>query len=253
MTASLHRPPDAQTVACPCRHGDVPAEIAGQRPLLARAVAGDREAFAELYDAQVEGVYRYLLAWTGDRSAARELTGQVFRGALAWLPVTAGGEGDVGAWLIAMARDAVAQGRGSGWMGQERPGSVVDAVARLGDPEREVVVLRLLLGHSLSHTAHPVRLQPAGGAGAPARRLPGRLGAHRRAGTAAPVARRVARRIGYPLPGSSSGALGAGRSTSPAVTRRWPTPSPWPPRCGWPSPGTWTPPTTASWSASGRS
>jgi DNA-directed RNA polymerase specialized sigma24 family protein len=132
----------------------VPAEIAGQRPLLARAVAGDREAFAELYDDQVEGVYRYLLAWTGDRSAARELTGQVFRGALAWLPVTAGGEGDVGAWLIAMARDAVARGRGSGWMGQERPGSVVDAVARLGDPEREVVVLRLLLGHSLSHTAH---------------------------------------------------------------------------------------------------
>ncbi len=30
----------------------------------------------------------------------------------------------------------------------------VAAVARLGDPEREVVVLRLLLGHSLAHTAH---------------------------------------------------------------------------------------------------
>ena len=28
------------------------------------------------------------------------------------------------------------------------------AVARLGDPEREVVVLRLLLGHSLAHTSH---------------------------------------------------------------------------------------------------
>jgi hypothetical protein len=57
----------------------VPAEIAGQRPLLARAAAGDREAFAKLYDAQVEGVYRYLLAWTGDRSVARELAEQVFR------------------------------------------------------------------------------------------------------------------------------------------------------------------------------
>jgi hypothetical protein len=76
------RPPDAQTVACPCRHGDVPAEIAGQRPLLERAAAGDREAFARLYDGQVEGVYRYLLAWTGDRAAAAELTGQVFRVAL---------------------------------------------------------------------------------------------------------------------------------------------------------------------------
>jgi hypothetical protein len=30
----------------------------------------------------------------------------------------------------------------------------VAAVARLGDPEREVVILRLLLGHSLAHAAH---------------------------------------------------------------------------------------------------
>jgi DNA-directed RNA polymerase specialized sigma24 family protein len=183
-TTRLARPPDAQTVACPCRHGDVPAEIAGQRPLLERAAAGDREAFALLYDAQVEGVYRYLLAWTGDRGEAAELTAEVFHGALAWLPVTAGGEAEAGAWLIAMARDAVAQRRGSGWIagpaadagpaGVEPGGSgtppggtgagpggagtgpreAVAALARLGDPEREVAVLRLLLGHSLGHTAH---------------------------------------------------------------------------------------------------
>jgi DNA-directed RNA polymerase specialized sigma24 family protein len=139
----------------------VPAELAGQRPLLERAAAGDREAFARLYDGQVEGVYRYLLAWTGDRAAAAELTGQVFHGALGWLPVTAAGEGEVGAWLIAMARDAVAQRRGSGWIAGPAlealgtpVGDVVAAAARLGDPEREVVVLRLLLGHSLAHTAH---------------------------------------------------------------------------------------------------
>jgi hypothetical protein len=110
----------------------------------------------------VEGVYRYLLAWTGDRSAAAELTGQVFRSALSWLPVTAAGEGEVGAWLVAMARDAVAQRRGSGWMAgpaeqpraSQAPGDALEAVALLGDPEREVVVLRLLLGHSLVHTAH---------------------------------------------------------------------------------------------------
>jgi RNA polymerase sigma-70 factor (ECF subfamily) len=137
----------------------VPAEIAGQLPLLERAAAGDREAFARLYDDQVEGVYRYLLAWTGDRSAAAELTGQVFHSALAWLPVTAGGEGEAGAWLIAMARDAVAQRRGSGWLTgpDERQAPAPDAVAAvalLGDPEREVAVLRLLCGHSLDHTAH---------------------------------------------------------------------------------------------------
>jgi RNA polymerase sigma-70 factor, ECF subfamily len=136
--------------------------MAGQRPLLERAAAGDREAFARLYEDQVEGVYRYLLAWTGDRAEAAELTGQVFRDALGWLPATAGGEVEMGAWLIAMARDAVAQRRGSGWIaGPAGPGAAkapvtdaVAAVARLGDPEREVVVLRLLLGHSLAHTSH---------------------------------------------------------------------------------------------------
>jgi DNA-directed RNA polymerase specialized sigma24 family protein len=166
VATRLDRLPVAQTAACPCRHGDVPAEIAGQRPLLERAAAGDREAFGRLYDAQVEGVYRYLLAWTGDRAEAAELTGQVFRQALTWLPVTAGGEGEAGAWLVAMARDAVAQRRGSGWIagpadpggaagaGPARPRDAVAALAMLGDPEREVVVLRLLLGHSLAHTAH---------------------------------------------------------------------------------------------------
>ena len=136
--------------------------MAGQRPLLERAAAGDREAFARLFDDQVEGVYRYLLAWTGDRAEAAELTGQVFRDALGWLPATAGGEVEAGAWLIAMARDAVAQRRGSGWIaGPAGPEwasvpatDAVAAVACLGDPEREVVVLRLLLGHSLAHAAH---------------------------------------------------------------------------------------------------
>ena len=136
--------------------------MAGQRPVLERAATGDREAFARLFEDQVEGVYRYLLAWTGDRAEAAELTGQVFRDALGWLPATAGGEVEAGAWLIAMARDAVAQRRGSGWIaGPAGPGGpsasatdAVAAVARLGDPEREVVVLRLLLGHSLAHTAH---------------------------------------------------------------------------------------------------
>jgi DNA-directed RNA polymerase specialized sigma24 family protein len=155
------RPPDA----CPCRHGDVPAETAGQRPLVERAAVGDREAFALLYDDQVEAVYRYLLAWTGNPAEAASLTRQVFHTALAWLPSTTTREVEAGAWLIAMARDAVAQRGGTarvaGEVGVAGPtgalgaaAGAVAAVARLGDPEREVVVLRLLLGHSLAHTAH---------------------------------------------------------------------------------------------------
>jgi RNA polymerase sigma-70 factor, ECF subfamily len=148
------RPPDA----CPCRHGNVPAETAGQRRLLQRAAAGDREAFARLYDDQVEGVYRYLLAWTGDPAAAGSLTRQVFHTALSWLPTAPTREIEAGAWLIAMAHDAVAQRGGAagvaGSVGPTGAAGPVATVARLRDPEREVVVLRLLLGHSLAHTAH---------------------------------------------------------------------------------------------------
>jgi DNA-directed RNA polymerase specialized sigma24 family protein len=178
MSVDTDSPPAAGAAPCPCRRGDVAAEVARQRPLLERAARGDREAFARLFPMQVDGVYRYLLAWTGERAAAKELTEQVFRAALAWLPVTAGagapqasaseaGAGvpqagaDLAAWLVALARDAVTQRREAGWMaGPEQPGDgrpppadALEAAARLGDPEREVVVLRLLLGHSLAHTA----------------------------------------------------------------------------------------------------
>jgi hypothetical protein len=97
LTLPPHRPQDAQTAACPCGHGNVPAELAAQRPLLERAATGDRESFARLYDTQVDGVYRYLLAWTGNRSDAAELTSQVFHSAIGWLPATTGTEGEAGA------------------------------------------------------------------------------------------------------------------------------------------------------------
>ena len=109
----------------------MPAELAGQRPLLERAAAGDREAFALVYDTQVEGVYRYLLAWTGNPTETAELTAQVFHAAIGWLPATTSPEGEAAAWLTAMTRDALAQRQGhseeggsasptieAGWVGQ---------------------------------------------------------------------------------------------------------------------------------------
>ena len=226
MALRPDRPPDA----CPCRHGDVPAETAGQRPLLERAAAGDREAFALLYDDQVEAVYRYLLAWTGNPAEAASLTRQVFHTALAWLPSTTTREVEAGAWLIAMARDAVAQrggtARGAGRSGVAGPtgalgaaAGAVAAVARLGDPEREVVVLRLLLGHSLAHTAHltgysqraVMELQLA------ACLSIGEL-------TGGTLAAPPAPRPSVPRPRSSSDGWDPGRSTRPAATRRWPPP-----------------------------
>ncbi len=146
--------------SCPCGHGDLVAEIDQQRPLVARAIQGDREAFVALYDEHVDDVYRYVLAWTWDSALARNLTEQVFHGAVTWLPAIAEGGGDLGAWLIALARDAVGQHRGAGWAGVEQlqghrpPQDAFDAVELLEDAQREVVVLRLLLGHTVAHTAH---------------------------------------------------------------------------------------------------
>jgi DNA-directed RNA polymerase specialized sigma24 family protein len=143
---------------CPCGHGDLTTEITLQRPLVAAAIQGDPAALATLYDEHVDDVYRYLLAWTWDSALARDLTEQVFQGAVTWLPAIAEGEGDLGAWLIALARDAVGQVRGTGWGGQPRPEAqprdAFEAIEQLDDAQREVVVLRLLLGHSVVHTAH---------------------------------------------------------------------------------------------------
>ncbi len=142
---------------CPCGHGDVGAEIERQRSLVMRAIQGDPEAFATLYDDQVDDVYRYVLAWTWDSATARDLTEQVFRGAVTWLPAIAEGKGDLGAWLIALARDAVGQHLGAGWTGEPTaaapPREPFDVVDQLDAAQREVVVLRLLLGHSAGHTA----------------------------------------------------------------------------------------------------
>jgi DNA-directed RNA polymerase specialized sigma24 family protein len=153
-------PQPASWEPCPCGHGDLATEMEQQRPLVARAIQGDLEAFAIMYDEHVDDIYRYVLAWTWDSALARELTEQVFRGAVTWLPAIAEGEGELGAWLIALARDAVGQHRGSGWagvahlQGQRPPQDAFDAVELLDDAQREVLVLRLLLGHSAVHTAH---------------------------------------------------------------------------------------------------
>jgi DNA-directed RNA polymerase specialized sigma24 family protein len=149
-------PRGAPLEPCPCGHGDVAAEIERQRPLIAGAIQGDPEALAVLYDDHVDDVYRYLLAWTWDSASARNLTERVFRGAVAWLPAITEGKGELGAWLIALARDAVGQHRATGWAAQPQaqPQDAFDVVERLDDAQREVVVLRLLLGHSVAHTAH---------------------------------------------------------------------------------------------------
>ncbi|MGW3442226.1 RNA polymerase sigma factor [Streptomyces sp. NPDC001076] len=75
--------------------------------LVAEAVAGDRDAFATLYNDYQPEVYRYLYARTGDRALAEDLTQETFLRALRRIdtfkhrPTTAGFVG----WLCVIARN----------------------------------------------------------------------------------------------------------------------------------------------------
>jgi hypothetical protein len=150
---------EAVPLACGCRNGDPAASLAIQRDLVERAIRHDPVAVGDLFDRYADDVYGYVLAWTRDVEVAERLTERVFRDVLSWLPVMQQGEGELAAWLIAMARDAVAHGHGA------RPAAIdptdpAQAVSLLDDPERELVVFRLLLGHSLLHSAHLAGYRP---------------------------------------------------------------------------------------------
>ncbi|MFB6771099.1 RNA polymerase sigma factor [Streptomyces sp. NPDC056337] len=74
--------------------------------LVARAVAGDREAFAALYNAHKVEVLRYLTRRTGNRHLAEDLTQDVFLRALrridTFIPRNAS---SFVAWLLTIARN----------------------------------------------------------------------------------------------------------------------------------------------------
>ena len=163
MTADQHATTagelEAPPAACTCRNGDPVATLAIQRKLVERAIERDPAAVGELFERYIDDVYGYLLAWTRDPEVAEQLTERVFRDVFRWLPVMQQGDGELGAWLIAIARDAVAHGP------HARPAKIdptepAEAVNLLDDPEREVVVFRLLLGHSLLHSAHLAGYRP---------------------------------------------------------------------------------------------
>jgi hypothetical protein len=150
---------EALPVACGCRNGDPAASLAIQRRLVERAIEHDPVAVGELFDRYAEDVYGYVLAWTRAVELAERLTERVFRDVLSWLPVMQQGDGELAAWLIAMARDAVAHGP------HARPATIdptdpAQAISLLDHPERELVVFRLLLGHSLLHSAHLAGYRP---------------------------------------------------------------------------------------------
>jgi RNA polymerase sigma-70 factor (ECF subfamily) len=73
-----------------------------------RAQAGDGAAFAELYTAYSDTVYRYVYYRVGGRTSAEDLTSEVFARAFQRLDTFTWRGRDVGAWLVTIARNLVA-------------------------------------------------------------------------------------------------------------------------------------------------
>ncbi len=81
--------------------------IANEVRTIQRAVAGDPQAFAQLYDAYVDRVYRFIFFRIGNEQSAEDLTSQVFLKAWEHL-----GQYEVrgisfGPWLFRIARNLV--------------------------------------------------------------------------------------------------------------------------------------------------
>jgi RNA polymerase sigma-70 factor (ECF subfamily) len=133
--------------------------------LLRRAVSGDREAFARLFDRFIDPVYKYVYFNVGDQSLAEQLTARVFMSAWQQLQRETRVQPPLGAWLYRLAHTAIAEQRHvetvSEYRGDDGRGDLtpsaekepVRALAQLGDEQRQVLVLRFLVGCTTEQVA----------------------------------------------------------------------------------------------------
>ncbi len=153
--------------------------------LVVRAQRGETEAFGLIYDKYVDAVFRFIYFRVGNRQLAEDLTSDTFLRALKRIGSVQWQGRDLGAWLVTIARNLVADHFKSGRyrlemttgdvLDADRPdrgpeGSpetvVVDhitnvalltAVKQLNAEQRECIVLRFLQGFSVAETAHAMR------------------------------------------------------------------------------------------------
>lgn len=176
-------PSVATAPAEPAAHGEAWA-------LVHAAQAGDHAAFGELYDRYVDVVFRYVLFRVGDRDLAEDLTSEAFLRALRRISSVSYQGRDVGAWFITIARNLVfdhvkssrfrleivtgevseptaaptastqapaAVGPEQQVLSRDMRDAVLGCVAKLGDDQRECIILRFLQGLSVAETAEIMR------------------------------------------------------------------------------------------------
>jgi RNA polymerase sigma-70 factor (ECF subfamily) len=145
--------------------------------LVTAAQGGDGEAFGQLYDRYADTVFRFIYFRVNDRALAEDFTSETFLRALRRISTISYQGRDIGAWFVTIARNIIldhiksARNRleittADTVEGDQREPSpeaaVLDlltserlmaAVSRLGDEQRECVMLRFIQGFSVSETA----------------------------------------------------------------------------------------------------
>jgi RNA polymerase sigma-70 factor, ECF subfamily len=149
--------------------------------LVERAQAGEAEAFGLIYDRYLDTVFRFVLFRVGNRQLAEDLTADTFLRALSRIGSFTWQGRDLGAWLVTIARNLVADHFKSGRYRLEiSTGDVLDAdredrgpegspeaavvghltnvallgaVRRLNAEQQECIVLRFLQSFSVAETA----------------------------------------------------------------------------------------------------
>jgi RNA polymerase sigma-70 factor (ECF subfamily) len=158
--------------------GDAAAEVWA---LVERAQAGESEAFGHIYERYMDTVFRFIYFRVGNRQLAEDLTSDTFLRALKRIGSFTWQGRDLGAWLVTIARNLVADHFKSGRYRLEiTTGDVLDpekedrclegtpetavvdhisnvtlltAVKQLNPEQHECIVLRFLLGFSVAETA----------------------------------------------------------------------------------------------------
>ncbi|MFC0007262.1 ECF subfamily RNA polymerase sigma factor, BldN family [Micromonospora siamensis] len=188
-------PAAAETAVIPAVRPEAPATTATGYPsrpdpsdpatevwtLVERAQAGEAEAFGLIYDRYVDTVFRFVYFRVGNRQLAEDLTSDTFLRALKRIGSFTWQGRDLGAWLVTIARNLVADHFKSGRYRLEvTTGDVLDAdredrgpegspeaavvehitnvalltaVTQLNPEQQECIVLRFLQGFSVAETA----------------------------------------------------------------------------------------------------
>ncbi len=157
--------------------GGLSADAVAGMELVARAQAGDAEAFGQLYDRYVDLVYRYVYYRVGSKAVTEDLVSETFLRALRRITSFTWQGRDFAAWLITIARNLIADHYKSGRFrleiatadmldadratdGPENEvldaitnASLLEAVKQLNSEQQECVVLRFLQGMSVTETA----------------------------------------------------------------------------------------------------